>query len=125
MVKRIKLRDIVRPPPRRVRLVGVNEDGRRIGEHHHNATIPEATVRRIFEMHEDGVGYGRIATQLGLKKSTVAKIARCERRAQFPRDWRRIEISDDTQEDHEEGEDPSEGEAAEEGGQEADAEAQG
>ena len=74
------------------RLVPVNEDGRRIGEGHPNATIPEETVSLIRELHEEsGWGYRRIAKHLGLAWFTVCKIAKYQRRASTPKHWKRIE----------------------------------
>ena len=73
------------------RLVAVNEDGRRIGEGHHNATIPEETVTLIRELHEEhGWGYRRIARHLDLARNYVIKICRYQRRAQSAKGWRRV-----------------------------------
>jgi hypothetical protein len=73
------------------RLVAYGENGRRVGESHHHATIPQATVDEIRELHEDhGWGYRRIAKHLGLAWYTVAKIAKYQRRVAVPRRWERI-----------------------------------
>jgi len=74
-----------------VTLVAVNENGFRIGATHHNATIPEETVQRIRYLHEEeGVGYRRLARMFNLRRDTVVKICRYERRGQVPRSWKRV-----------------------------------
>jgi DNA invertase Pin-like site-specific DNA recombinase len=73
-------------------MVAVNENGRRIGEGHHNATITDETVNAIRELHEDhGIGYRRLARQFGLHVETVKKICRYQRRAATPKAWKRVE----------------------------------
>lgn len=72
-------------------LVAFNEHGHRIGETHHNATIPDATINAIRDAHEDeGLGYRRLAARFGISKNVIAKICRYERRGQVPREWRRV-----------------------------------
>lgn len=72
-------------------LVPVNEQGKRIGQHHHNARISDEMVDKIRELHEDeGLGYRRIAKLLGIKRQTVQKICNYERRAQTPTRWKKI-----------------------------------
>lgn len=76
-----------------VRFVATNENGNRIGETHHNARLSDATVDRIREMHEDeGLGYKKIAKELGLSRHTVRDICRYTRRAQTAENWKKIEV---------------------------------
>lgn len=70
------------------RLVRVNEGGRRIGEDHHRAKLTDADVEQIIAMLDAGMGYRRIAAKFddiegGISKTTIAKIARGEIRAQL------------------------------------------
>lgn len=72
-------------------LVAVNEDGRRIGEGHHNAHIPDAVVDAIRDDHEDlGMGYIALSAKYGISKNTIRKIVTYERRAQTPVRWKRL-----------------------------------
>ena len=78
------------------KLVAYGENGRRVGESHHHATIPETTVTQIRDLHEEhGWGYRRIAKHLGLAWYTVAKIAKYQRRASSPTRWERAPEAQD------------------------------
>ena len=78
------------------KLVAYGENGRRVGESHHHATIPETTVTQIRDLHEEhGWGYRRIAKHLALAWYTVAKIAKYQRRASFPTRWERVPEAQD------------------------------
>ena len=71
-------------------IVGVDDRGYRVGQTHHNSTIPDSVVRAVRDAHEyDNRSYNWIAANMGLKKSTVAKICRYERRAIIAQQWRR------------------------------------
>ncbi len=73
------------------KVIALNERGFRIGATHHNATIPEETVQRIRYLHEEeGIGYRRLARMFNLRRDTVVKICRYERRGQTPHAWKRI-----------------------------------
>lgn len=80
-------------------MIPVNEFGRRIGEGHPKAKLPDIVVNRIRDMHElEGMGYRKIARALNIPRSTVQKICNYTRRAQIPFDW----IPDDAQKQAEE-----------------------
>jgi DNA invertase Pin-like site-specific DNA recombinase len=62
-------------------MVGVNEAGRRVGEHHPNAgRLRDDDVDLMRELHESGVSYGALAIEFGVHKQVVAKICQYERR---------------------------------------------
>lgn len=72
-------------------LVPVNEQGKRIGEKHHNARYSDELIDKIREMHEDqGLGWRRIAKMLNMPMDTVKKICLYERRAQTPERWKKV-----------------------------------
>lgn len=82
------------------RRVPVNDRGYRIGEGHHNCTIPDAVVVRIRDLKEyENVSSPEIARRLGLRLEAVRKIVRYQRRAYVPRNWRTIEVKDGEQEE--------------------------
>ncbi|MEY4672716.1 MAG: Bordetella virus [Planctomycetota bacterium] len=85
---------------RRIILVAYNEEGNRVGETHHNSTIPDLIVRAIRDLHEEeGLGYTLLSRRFGISRSAIAKICRYERRNQFPCRWRRVEVDEERQED--------------------------
>jgi ribosome-binding protein aMBF1 (putative translation factor) len=72
--------------------VAINEHGRRIGETHHNARIPDSIIDRIRERREDdGITYRALAQELNLSINTIGKILTYQRRAQTPVAWKRLE----------------------------------
>lgn len=77
------------------RRIALNEDGRRIGEGHHRATISDAVVALCRTLHDQGWGYRRIAKHLGLRRDTVRRLCTCERRNQFARKWKSAGYSDE------------------------------
>lgn len=54
-----------------------------VGSRHPNAKISEVIVQAMRSLHRQGVGYGRIAAQFGLSKSSVAAAVR-------RRTWRHV-----------------------------------
>lgn len=81
------------PPKRRVVILAFNDQGKRIGELHHNATIPDTIVDAIRDRHEDdGLGYKALAIEFSLSVNTIRKICTYERRAQTPSKWKRVVV---------------------------------
>lgn len=64
------------------RMVGVNENGLRVGQDHQRAKLSDAAVDLIRELHEGGMSYGVIAKKFEIAKSTVQDICTYRRRAQ-------------------------------------------
>jgi AraC-like DNA-binding protein len=63
-----------------------NENGRRIGESHPNATISDAVVKQLRDLHEfEGWSLRRLAVRFGLGLSAVQKICAYTRRGQVMR----------------------------------------
>ena len=81
-------------PRRRYVILAYNDQGRRIGEQHHNARIPDAIVDRIRDRHEDdGLGYKALSFEFSLSVNTIRKICTYERRAQTPERWKRVAVN--------------------------------
>lgn len=78
-------------PLAQTRLVGLSDTGRRVGDGHPRATIPDEVVRQIRDLHElDGLSYAAIAQQLALNIRTVEAIGSYRRRILTPQAWKRI-----------------------------------
>ena len=74
-------------------VVGLSEYGHRVGETHHNAVISDAMVELIRDKHEyEGIGYRRLARELGLGTSIVSKICSYERRVARAVRWRKVTV---------------------------------
>lgn len=71
-------------------LVGVNEDGRRVGDSHHRAVLTDSEVHRVLDLHAEGIGYGRIASMMEVSKSQVRSIVKGRCRAQRAVKWKLI-----------------------------------
>lgn len=56
------------------RVVGVNDKGQRVGEHHPQAKLTDREVDLMLELHEAGWGYGRLAKLFDISKSQVRNI---------------------------------------------------
>ena len=74
------------------KVVAVNENGRRVGETHHNARVPDAVVNQIRDLHENQqISYKKLAEMFDLRPDYVARVCRYERRAQQPHSWKKLE----------------------------------
>ena len=86
------------------KLVGISENGARVGETHHRAILSDHDVDLIRELAEEtvlpdgttlpGLSYLQIAQKFGIGKSTVRDIIKCRRRWQTPAEWRRVPVDE-------------------------------
>tara|TARA_B100001057_G_scaffold448859_1_gene489551 strand:- start:1 stop:267 length:267 start_codon:yes stop_codon:yes gene_type:complete len=79
----------------KLKVIGVNQKGYRIGSdhHNHNPKITDVVVDALRDLHEDkGIGYSTLAKIFNLNKHTIAKICRYERRADYPDRFKTIEV---------------------------------
>lgn len=82
---------IIRQP---VRSVGVNVEGRRIGQSHPRAKLTDHDVDLIRDLYEDGGwSYRTLADKFEVRKSTIQKIIICERRAQTVERFKAVPLS--------------------------------
>ena len=66
-----------------------NEQGRRVGETHPFASVPELVVRRIRDLREhEGWSLRKIAAECGVSVTHVWRIVHYQLRAQIPTEWR-------------------------------------
>lgn len=79
------------------RLVAVNENGSRIGQDHHRATLSDHEIELMRRMHEEfpvghpeHVGYRRLATKFDCTKTAVRKICNYLIRAQTTAGFKRV-----------------------------------
>ena len=64
------------------RVISLNAGGLRVGESHQRAKLTDHEVDQIRELHESGIGYRRLSRMFEVDKRTIARIVRCELRAQ-------------------------------------------
>jgi hypothetical protein len=94
--KRHTLNPLLHPVGKRIILIGYSEYGKRIGETHPNARIPDVVVERIRDRHEyDHLGYLALVSEFGIALTTIRKICSYQRRAGRVERWKRIEVTHD------------------------------
>ena len=71
-------------------IVGVNDEGRRVGESHPGAKLTDRDVDLICQLHNEGLGYSEIAVKFEVSKYTVRDYVKCRRRAQYPTRFKRM-----------------------------------
>ena len=68
-----------------------NSEGKRCGESHYNATISDLVVDLLRARYESGtIGYRRLAREFGLRRDTVIKIVKYERRTHTAMYWQTV-----------------------------------
>jgi len=75
-----------------VRMIGVNEQGRRVGDSHHNAKLSDGDVELLQALHGEGWGYRRLAAKFEVSKSLVRDIVKGRARCQVASAWRRVAV---------------------------------
>ena len=75
------------------RYVAVNENGRRIGQDHHNAKLTDHDVELLLQMHESGTGYRRLAATFEVSRSMVRYIVKGRWRSQTIQGHRKVVAS--------------------------------
>ena len=71
-------------------IVGVNEEGKRVGESHPGAKLTDRDIDLIRQLHDEGLGYTEIAVKFEISKGSVRDYVTCRRRAQYPTRFKRI-----------------------------------
>lgn len=70
------------------RVIGVNEQGLRIGQYHQRAKLTDAQVEELLDLRADGWGYKRLAKKFSICKSQVRRIVAYAQRVQLSYVWR-------------------------------------
>ena len=65
------------------RLVGVNDEGRRVGESNPNSKLSDHEVDLLLGLHSEGWGYRRLAKKFEIGRTQVRRIVAGKNRAQF------------------------------------------
>jgi len=58
----------------------VNDSGQRVGQYNLKAVLSDHEVELIRQLHEDGIGYRRLAEKFEVHKSTIQFICTFRRR---------------------------------------------
>ena len=64
------------------KLVALNENGRRVGEHHPGAKLTDAEVSLLLELREQGYSYAWLARKFDVSKSCARWICTGRNRSQ-------------------------------------------
>lgn len=76
------------------RVIGYNDEGYRVGEGHPRATIPDAVIHRIRELHEkEDITYRELAKRFEISIWHVGKICRYERRSSVAHRYERVKTT--------------------------------
>lgn len=74
-------------------MIGVTEDGDRVGEHHQRAKLSDADVELMRGLYEEGiVGYRTLAKAFRCSRNTVKCIVKCRRRNATPMAFKKWKI---------------------------------
>lgn len=70
------------------KLIGINDEGHRVGQDHHRAQYTDREVEIVRRFKEQGMTYPQIAEKMEMPYWTVSRLCRHERRAQAPTDFK-------------------------------------
>ena len=70
--------------------MAVNDQGRRIGEDHHNARYTNGEIEQVLMLRDSGWSYMRIARKLEMPKSTVRDVCCGRRRCQYAAGYKEV-----------------------------------
>lgn len=73
-----------------IRTVAVNDHGRRIGEYQTGAKLTDHDVDLLWQLHEQGYGYKRLATVFEISRGHARDIIKGRRRGQTIARWKTI-----------------------------------
>lgn len=76
-------------------LAAYNSEGRRIGATHPRARASDSIVRRVLALHDQGIGYRRLAAHFDLPLRTVKNWCQAVSRCQIATVWRPVPASVD------------------------------
>jgi hypothetical protein len=87
---------LLHPADKSFVIIGYSEYGKRVGETHHNARIPDVLVERMRDLREcNHRTYREIARMLGVGIRSVAMICTYKRRAARVEKWKRVQVVND------------------------------
>lgn len=73
-----------------MKMIGVNEAGRRVGEDHPAADLSDREIELMRDLHENhGIGYRRLARMFEVPRARVQRICKYRVRAQRPTRFKR------------------------------------
>ena len=75
-----------------IKIVGVNDSRKRVGDTHHNAKLSDDEVELLLSLHGEGWGYRRLAAKFEISKRTVRGYCSGKRRAQVATDFIKVGV---------------------------------
>lgn len=72
------------------KVIGLNDDGRRVGQDHHRARFTDHEVELMRQMRDSNMSFYRIARIMECGESTVRDICNHRRRAQVPTKFKKV-----------------------------------
>lgn len=73
-----------------MKLIGINDDGRRVGQDHHRAKFTDHEIEQMRKLRDEGMAYSRIASVMECAEATARHICKHLRRAQQPTKFKKV-----------------------------------